>query len=97
MAERLAEEGNDRASIRCLHQLRGDWRIEQGAWALAAASYQEAVRMARERGLLDWHSETGLALAKHHLGQLADPHREAERLAQAGTDHHLAQLWLSLG
>jgi len=98
-AERLAVEGNNRASIRTLHILRGEWRLERGEWAMAAASYEEAVRLARERSLSDEDSETGLALAKHHLGQLADPDHEAERLAQRpGPDHRLlAQLWLALG
>jgi tetratricopeptide (TPR) repeat protein len=98
-AERLAAQAKNRTDIRELHRLRGDWRLEQGEWALAAASYQEAVRLARERSLSNWHSETGLALAKHHLGQLADPHYEAERLAESPKAAHrlLAQLWLALG
>ena len=80
--------------------LRGDWRLTQGEWALAAASYQEAVRLARDtRSVIDVASETGLALAKHHLGQLANPREEAERLAQLRNPAHrlLAQLWLALG
>jgi hypothetical protein len=38
-------------------------------------------------------------LDKHHLGQLAEPQREAERLAQLSQPAHrlLAQLWLALG
>lgn len=98
-AEQLALEGNNRATLRRLHRLRGDWRLEQGEWALAAASYQEAIRLARERGILDSPSETFLALAKHHLGQLINSHDEAERLTQADrfSNHRLAQLWLALG
>lgn len=98
-AERLAAQGKDRNIIRDLHRLHGDWRLTQGEWALAAANYQEAVRLARERSLTDAVSETGLALAKHHLGQLAHPREEAERLAQLRNPAHrlLAQLWLALG
>ena len=99
-AERLAAQGKDRGIIRGLHRLRGDWRLTQGKWALAAASYQEAVRLARDtRSVIDAASETGLALAKHHLGQLANPREEAERLAQLRAPAHrfLAQLWLALG
>lgn len=99
-AERLAAQGKDRTLIRNLHRLRGDWRLSQGEWALAAASYQEAVRLARDtRSVIDAASETGLALAKHHLGQLAHPREEAERLAQLRDPAHrlLAQLWLALG
>lgn len=98
-AERLAAQGKDRTIIRGLHRLRGDWRLTQGEWALAATSYQEAVRLARERSLTDAASETGLALAKHHLGQLANPREEAERLTQLRdpADRLLAQLWLALG
>jgi hypothetical protein len=86
-------------AIRDLHGLRGAWRLEQGEWALAATSFAEAVRMAREIGIPDVESETGLALAKHHLGQLAEPQGEAERLAQLRQPAHrlLAQLWLALG
>lgn len=98
-AEQLAAEGKNRTTIRSLYWLRGAWRLEQGEWALAAASFAEAVRMARERSIVDAESETGLALAKHHLGQLAEPQREAERLAQLRKPAHrlLAQLWLALG
>lgn len=99
-AERLAAQGKDRSIIRLLHRLRGDWRLTQGEWELAAASYQEAVRLARDtRSVIDAASETGLALAKHHLGQLANPREEAERLAQLRDPAHrlLAQLWLALG
>ncbi len=107
-AERLAADGNNRSTIRYLHGLRGDWRLEQGEWGLAAASYQEAVRMARERGLSDAVSEIGLALARHHLRLLAGPlspeelaeaRLEAERLAtlRDPANRRLAQLWLALG
>ncbi|MBB5031777.1 SIR2 family protein [Prosthecobacter vanneervenii] len=97
-AERLAVQGKNRTTIRNLHRLRGDWRLTQGEWALAAASYQEAVRLARDtRSVIDADSETGLALAKHHLGQLANPREEAERLSTITSGHLLAQLWLALG
>lgn len=97
-AELLAKEGNNRTTIRYLHSLRGDWQLEQGAWDLAVASYAEAVRLARERSLTDAESETGLALAKQHLGQLTDARAEAERLAGLRQPAHryLAQLWLAL-
>ncbi|MFO0939955.1 MAG: DUF4062 domain-containing protein [Pirellulales bacterium] len=100
-AMRLAVEAKNRTDIRNLHRRRGDWRLTQGEWSLAAASYQEAVRMARERSLTDEGSETGLALAKHHLGQLAgeEARSEAERLAQLRDPAHryLAMLWLAIG
>ena len=99
VAEQLVIARKGRRDLRFLHGLRGDWRLEQGEWASAASSYQEAVRLARERSITDADSETGLALAKHYLRQLPDPHREAERLAQVREPAHrrLAQLWLSLG
>lgn len=98
-AERLAVEGKNRPTLRSLHGLRGAWWLEQGKWALAAASFAEALRMARESGLSDAAAETGLALAKHHLGQLAEPEHEAERLAQLRKPAHryLAMLWLTIG
>lgn len=98
-AERLAREGKSRATLRDLHGLRGDWRFEQGAWALAAESYEEAVRMAREVGQTDETSETRLSLAKYHLGQLAEPRQEAERLARLRrtAPRALAELWLAIG
>lgn len=97
-AEHLTIRGNNRQSIRELHGLRGGWRLEQGEWALAASSHQEAVRLARERSLTDAVSETGLALAKHHLGQLPNSRDEAERLAQLRNPAHryLAMLWLAI-
>lgn len=99
-AELLAAQGKDRKIIRSLHRLRGVWRLTQGEWALAAVSYQEAVRLARDtRSVIDAASETGLALAKHHLGQLTNPREEAERLGQLRNPTHrlLAQLWIALG
>jgi hypothetical protein len=98
-AERLAAKGKNRATVRSLHGLRGDWRLEQGDWALAAASLAEALRLARESGISDADSETGLALAKCQLRQLREPRREAERLAQLRQPAHrlLAELWLLLG
>ena len=94
----LAEKDNNRQTIRELHWLRGDWHLQRGEHALAAASYQDALRMARERRLTDASSETALALCKYHLGQLADPLAEAQRLAQQ--DHYsrlLAELYAALG
>jgi hypothetical protein len=107
-AERLALEGKNRRTIRALHQLRGEWSLEHGNWALAAASFQEAVRLARERSLTDAESETGLALARLQLRLAADPgaveplavaRQDAERLSQWRRPAHdlLARLWLALG
>lgn len=98
-AERLAKSGKDRSLIRDLHGLRGEWQIERGRWAPAAESFHEAVRMAREVGQIDAGAETGLAIAKFHLDQLPDPHREAERLAKTKKPVHrpLAELWLAIG
>jgi hypothetical protein len=97
----LAEQDGNRTTLRHLHWLRGAWRLEQGEWAMAAASFDTAVTMARDVRLADAASETGLALAKHHFGQLTgDAARsEAERLAGLRQPAHrtLAQLWLALG
>jgi tetratricopeptide (TPR) repeat protein len=99
LAERLAAKGKNRPTLRALHWLRGIWRLDQGEWVLAVVSLQEVVRMDRERGYFDAQSETALALAKFHLGQFAEPMREAGRLAQLRDPAHryLAQLWLALG
>ena len=42
--------------------------------------------------------ETGLALAKFHLGQLEGPDREAKRLAELRDPNHrlLAEIWLAI-
>jgi tetratricopeptide (TPR) repeat protein len=47
-AATLSEQDHNRASLRDLHKLRGTWRLEQGHWALAAASFTQAVILARE-------------------------------------------------
>lgn len=101
-AARLAEMDNNRSSLRELHRLRGAWQLEQGDWTLAAVSFHEAVRMARERRFLDKSAEAGLALAKLHLCQFRQPEearQEAKRLAeQRNPDHrYLAMLWRSIG
>jgi hypothetical protein len=98
-AERLALDGKDRGQIRYLKLLRGAWRLEQGDWASAATSFAEAVRMARESGIPNAGSETGLALAKVHLGELTEPRREAERLTgmRYVSCRYLAMLWQAIG
>jgi hypothetical protein len=98
-AEQLANAGKNRGVVRWLHGLRGQWRLERGEWALAAESLREAVSMARAIGQTDAVAETQLALARFHLGQLADPRREAEQLANARRPAHraLADLWLAIG
>lgn len=98
-AERLAAEGRNRTAVRGLRALRGAWRLEQGEWSQAADAFAEAVRMARERSIPDAASETGLALAKCRVGQLAEPQREAERLSQLRKPAHryLAMLCQAIG
>ncbi|MBC7775317.1 MAG: SIR2 family protein [Phycisphaerae bacterium] len=100
-AATLAEQDGNRGILRSLHWLRGAWQMEQGQWTLAATSFDQAVTMARERRLVNEASETGLALAKFHLGQITgtDARSEAERLAQLRNPAHrsLAQLWQAIG
>jgi hypothetical protein len=105
-AASLAEQDHNRSTIRSVHVLRGDWRLEQGAWAQAAASFSQAVAMAREVRRVDAASETGLALAKVHLHQLTgdEARDEAQRLGQLRhfadrslANRYLARLWQALG
>jgi hypothetical protein len=98
-AEQLANAGKGRHIVRSLHRLRGEWRLERGEWSLAAESLREAVSMARAIGQTNAAAETQLALAQLHLGQLADPRRVAEQLANARQPSHraLADLWLAIG
>jgi hypothetical protein len=100
-AATLAEKDGNRPTLRALHRLRGSWRLEQGEWAPAAASFDQALTMARERRLVDGDSETGLAVAKFHLHQLtdADARSEAERLAQLRRPAHryFVLLWQAIG
>ncbi len=100
-AANLAEHSGNRITLRRIHRLRGYWLLEQGEWELAAASFDQAVTMARDRGLLDEASETCLALTKIHLGQLKgdDASSEAKRLAgvRQPAHRHLALLWQAIG
>lgn len=98
-AERLARAGRNRGTVRRLHRLRGEWRLEQGRWEQAAESIQEALRMAREVGQRDSESEAMLLLAKFRSGHIAAPSDEAERLAKVEEPPHqaLAELWLAMG
>jgi class 3 adenylate cyclase len=98
-AEHLMKADKDRYGIRQLLFFRGEWRLERHEWALAAESFQEAVRMAREVGLRDVWSEARLAIAKFRLHQLPDPRHETEQLARANSvfDPALASLWLAIG
>lgn len=98
-AEKLAVEGRTRQIIRWLRRLRGEWQIEKREWGLAAKSLRDSVRMAREVGQTDPVAETLLALAKFHLGEVADSRHEAEQLASAPWLFRLglAELWLAIG
>jgi tetratricopeptide (TPR) repeat protein len=100
--EQLARKDGNRAILRYIYLLRGEWRLEQREWALAAESFHEALSMARERGLADAESETGLALAKFHLGlfhSTDEARHEAERLSALREPAHqyLAMLWRDIG
>lgn len=97
----LARRNGDRTAIRGLIRLRGAWMLEQRKYPEAVSSFQEAVRMARERRLVDAESEAGLALTKFLSGQSTreDAIYEADRLAQFRQPAHryLALLWLLAG
>jgi len=100
--EQLSRKDGNRAILRYIYWLRGEWRLEQQEWVLAAESFHEALSMARERGLADAESETGLALAKLHLGQFHSPdeaRHEAERLSglRKPARRYLAMLWRDSG
>lgn len=95
----LVEESHSRRVIRDLRGAQGDWHSKKQEWPQARYAYDEAVRLARERKLMDAFSETGLALAKYHLGELPDAREEAQRLAQLRkpAHYHLARLWQAIG
>ena len=101
IATTLAEQNHNRLTLRGIHRLCGSWRLDQGDWALAAASFTQAVTMARESRLMDAASESCLALAKVQLHQLTsdEARNEAQRLAQLREPAHrsLARLWQMLG
>ncbi len=77
------------------------WKITQLDWEGAKNCFQEALRLARERQLVDAESETGLALAKVRTQLLnGDEARiKALRLAQLRRPAHryLAMLWQAIG
>lgn len=98
-AERLAHAGRNRAAIRGLHRLHGEWRLARTEYAPAVESLQDAIRMAHEAGFPDPASETMLALARLRLAQLPDAREEALRLSAERDPAHLplAELWCALG
>jgi len=98
-AEQLARTGKNRRALRELHGLRGEWRLEHGKWELAAESFREAVAMAHAVENSDTKAETQLAFARFQLGQLSDPRREVEQLANGRSPSHraLGELWLAIG
>jgi tetratricopeptide (TPR) repeat protein len=98
-AESAARAGQNRKVMRELHRLRGEWRLDRGEYALAAESFQEAIRLAHEAGFRDPKSETQLALARLHLDQLPAARDEAARLSAGRNPAHLelAELWLAAG
>ncbi len=98
-ADRLMRADRNRFGIRLLDVVRGTWLMEKSDWIGAEQVFNEAVRLAREKNILDAEAETGLVLAKLHLGHLADPAREAERLRQGDCyrSYLLAKLHLAIG
>jgi hypothetical protein len=97
----FASTDSNRRYLRRTHRLYASWYLSQSDYPQALASFHDAVRMARERRLVDAASETGLALAKHNLGLLTgeEARSEAQRLAQLRQPAHryLAMLWLAIG
>jgi uncharacterized protein DUF4062 len=98
-AEQLAKGGRNRPSIRSLHGLRAEWRLERQEWTLAEGSLHEAIRMTREAGLSDTRLETRLALARFRLGQFSGARQAAIQLSSRSDPAHLAlaELWLAIG
>lgn len=100
VAAELATASQNRSAQRNIHRLRGLWRLDQEEWALAATSFAEAVRMARERRIEDWASEAGLVLSKLKLATLTteEARQEALRLQTSPVPQVLlARIWLELG
>jgi tetratricopeptide (TPR) repeat protein len=98
-AEHLARTGQNRVAIRSLHQLRGEWQLSQGEYALAVESLQDAIRMAHEAGFPDPESEILLTLSRFRLKQFPAAREEARRLSAGRNPAHLplAELWHALG
>ena len=98
-AETLAASGRNRRAIRELHSLRGERCLARQEPALAVATFQESVRMAREVGRNDPVAEARLALARLRAGMSGDARAEAERLSKAPEElaFALAELWRELG
>lgn len=97
-AERLSRESKDRGTLRNALDLRGEWRLKEGDALGAITALEESARLARATGLTDLDTETWLALARHHAGQLDAPGAEAERLQAAGAEGYaLVRLWLAAG
>ena len=102
IAARLAADARVRIVQREVHRLRGKWRLEQRDWARATASFAEAVRMARERGIHDATAEAGLVLGKLQQGLLTPDQARAEALLlkreRRSRDHRLlAMIWHEVG
>jgi len=95
----VAIQGKNRGVIRDLHRLRGEWYLQQSEWEKASQSLREAVSMARAVGIADRVADVELALSQFHLGQLADPLRQAQLLTegQPVPTIALAELWLAIG
>ncbi|MEJ2887962.1 hypothetical protein [Actinomycetospora aeridis] len=93
----IARSASNRRMVRELHVLKARHHASTNP-RLAAENYAEAVRMSRETGFPDARSETMLVLTRLELGEVADPHAEAHRLAGARTtdDLALARLWHAL-
>ena len=97
----LARQHDSRFVLRRLFRLAGRWRLVQGDESEAVSCFGKAVQMARERGIQDAESETGLVLSKLRLGwlSLGETKDEAQRLAhfRQPAYRYLGMLWQELG
>lgn len=95
--ESLAREGNNRALIRDLHWLRGEWHLSCSEWQDAAVHFEEHVKMTREVSLDPSLSEARLALAQIKAGERIQLDQLIKQLLAVKYPPHLAISDLYLG
>jgi tetratricopeptide (TPR) repeat protein len=98
-AEKVAKGARNRAAIKALNLLRGEWYLVRNEPARAVESLAQAVCMSHEVGKEDIYAGALLVLAQLYSNESVDACGEAERLGLAGRGVAalaVAKLWRAL-
>jgi hypothetical protein len=96
-AEAVADKGKQRAILRDVRRLRGEWYYERADFPQATRSLQAVVEMADQVNQSDFNAEALLTLARWRAGNSLDLKDEASRLEGQASARLVGELWHAAG